>query len=163
MCPLPHSARFRAMWTTIVRCAADLYAFCSMMMMAKLSAMPMDWETADRLDELEVRMPDILVIPSFPCAALPLRVFAENAFGCLQKQKLSLLSENPAIRSLVDGSLTNRLISIHTHENRYPHPHRFRCCSFFLPADPTAAASGSDAHRQVSCQPLQRLVNQPYT
>ena len=39
--------------------------------MAKSSAMPMDWETADRLDELEVRMPDILVIPSFTYPALP--------------------------------------------------------------------------------------------
>jgi hypothetical protein len=59
-------------------------------------------------------MPDILVVPSFSVLIRFLRVFAENAFGCLQRQQLSLISKNPAARSLVDGKL-NKLVNTHTH------------------------------------------------
>lgn len=57
--------------------------------------------------------PDIMVVPSIPFLMPPMRVFAENAFGCLQKQKLSLISKNPAARSLVDGKLNKRLTPTH--------------------------------------------------
>lgn len=64
--------------------------------------------------EYEPDMSKILVVPSFAMMIPLLRVFAENAFGCLQKQNLSLISENPAARSLVDGNL-NTLVNTHTY------------------------------------------------
>ena len=76
--------------------------------------MPTGWETAGRLAEPVAGKPDILVIPIFSPAESPVIVFAENAFGCLQKQKLSLLSVNPAARSLVDGSI-KKLVNTYTH------------------------------------------------
>jgi hypothetical protein len=95
--------------------------------------------------------PDILVVPSFFVLMPPLRVFAENAFGCLQKQKLSLISKNPAARSLVDGKL-NKQVNTHTHENRYPHPHRGFRRSLRLPAASSAATTTS-SDWQVSSPP----------
>jgi hypothetical protein len=81
-----------------------------------------------------------------------LRVFAENAFGCLQKQKLSLISKNPAARSLVDGKL-NKQVNTHTHENRYPYPYRGFRRPLRLPAACSSAAATTNAQRQVSSPP----------
>lgn len=80
-------------------------------------------------------------------------VFAENAFGCLQKQKLSLISKNPAARSLVDGKL-NKQVNTHTHENRYPYPYRGFRRPLRLPAACSSAAATTNAQRQVSSPPL---------
>ena len=75
---------------------------------------PTVWGETGLLGEPLEILPDILVVPNFYIPMLLLRVFAENAFGCLQKQKLSLISKNPAARSLVDGKL-NKQVNTHTH------------------------------------------------
>ena len=101
-------------WTTTAKCAAARCASFSPKMTVKSWEQPTVWEKADLLGESLEITPDILVVPNFYVPMLLLRVFAENAFGCLQKQKLSLISKNPAARSLVDGKL-NKQVNTHTH------------------------------------------------
>ena len=110
------------------------------------------WEKTGLMGKALEIMPDILVVPNFYMPMPLLRVFAENAFGCLQKQKLSLISKNPAARSLVDGKL-NKQVNTHTHENRYPHPHRGFRRPLRLPAACSSAAATTNAPRQVSSPP----------
>ena len=102
------------MWTTTAKCAAVRCAFFSQKMTVKSWEQRTVWEKTGLMGKALEIMPDILVVPNFYMPMPLLRVFAENAFGCLQKQKLSLISKNPAARSLVDGKL-NKQVNTHTH------------------------------------------------
>lgn len=132
------------MWTMTVRCAVGRCGSSLKRTMGRWLAQRMASERAARMDEgaIRVAIPDILEGRTFSPMLSILRVCAVVAFGCLQKQNLSLLSQYPLPGVLVDGNLTDWLTPTHTHENRYPHPHRVRRRPCFLPAaDPSATTT----------------------